>query len=184
MRTTPRLVFGFLVLLAAVACAKDDPAAGDADGSDGEASTGADSTLPAGCSFAESPFLSADCLTGLRDTCRAHVDQSACAAQPTFAFDGYDVGCGWANVLTFVDATSCAVASEVGRCEATLALSDGLEPPCKAIPSALEILELVGGPLGPWSAVGAEGQSIGACAPNVDPPAPALCECAPATCAP
>lgn len=172
-----------LLLVAALACtAKQDPATEDAAGSDDDASTGAESQLPAACSFDESPFLSADCLTSLRDACLAHTDQAACAAQPTFEFDGYDVGCGWANVLTFADATSCAVTSEVGRCEATMILWDGLAAPCSAIPSELEIIELYGGPLGPWSAVDAEGEYIFSCASNVQPPAPALCGCAPATC--
>jgi hypothetical protein len=173
------------LLLAALACtAKNDPATDDVAGSGDAASTGAESPLPAACSFDESPFLRADCLTSLRDACLAHTDQTTCVAQPTFAFDGYDVDCGWANVLTFADETSCTMTSEVGRCEATIVLWDGLAAPCNAIPSELEIIEIYGGPLGPWSAVDAEGGYIGSCAPNVQPPAPALCDCAPATCDP
>jgi hypothetical protein len=171
-----------LVIVAALACTTEpDPATDDTAGSSGAADTGTD--FPAGCTPDESPFLSADCLAALRSACLAHPDEDACTAQPSFEFDGYSVRCGWANVLTFADATACTVASEAGRCEATMENLGGLDAPCTAIPSELEIIELEGGPLGPWSAVDAEpGEYAGTCAPNTTPPAPALCDCAPATC--
>jgi hypothetical protein len=85
-----------LLFVAALACAaKQDPPPEDTATSDDESSTGVESPLPAACSYDESPFLRADCLTALRDACLAHTDQAACAAQSTFEFDGYDVGCGW-----------------------------------------------------------------------------------------
>ncbi len=184
-----RLRRATLLLLGALACpAEDEPADDDAAGSDevaAESSSDADTGVggfPSACDPTMSPFLSADCLTDLRSACNAHVDESACAGQAAFEFDGYTVRCGWANVLTFADATSCTIASEVGRCEAVLDSLDGLDAPCTAFPSELEIVVLGDGPLGPWSAVDSEADDVGTCAPNISPPAPALCDCAPASC--
>jgi hypothetical protein len=183
----------FATLVIVTACAEPPDASDDADASsddatsssgDAPSSSGSVDTgdgFPAACSPAESPFLSADCLASLREACNAHVDEAACVAQPSFEFDGYSVRCGWANVLTIADATSCTLVSEVGRCEATL-VSECLSP-CTAITSALEIVELCDGPLGPWSAVDDDTDDVGGCAPNTQPPAPALCDCAPPTCA-
>lgn len=179
------MCLGMLVVVGACAT---EPEHADDDGSSsgrdpGPSSGGADTGdgFPTACSPAESPFLSADCLAALRDACNAHIDQSACAGQAAFEFDGYSVSCGWANVTTFVDATSCTIASETGRCEAVIA-QECLHP-CTAITSELEILELCDGPLGPWSAVDDDTDDVGACAPNTSPPAPALCDCAPPSCA-
>lgn len=52
-----------------------------------------------------------------------------------------------------------------------------------AIPSQLEIVQMCGGPLGSWSAVGAEpGGFVSTCAPNLEPPSHPLCDCATAAC--
>jgi hypothetical protein len=168
------------LVLVVVACGPEqDPGADDDVGSSGSDETGADASFPAACNADESPFVSADCLAALRDVCRAHSDETACTSQATFEFDGYAVRCGWANVLTFADATSCTIASEAGRCEA-MHVAECLWP-CTAIPSELEIVELCDGPLGPWSAVDSE-DDVSSCAPNTTPPAPALCDCAPSSC--
>jgi hypothetical protein len=171
-----------IVLVGAPACAAEqEPTADDGIESSDAGDTGTD--FPAACNPDESPFLSADCLAALRSACRTHEDETACTTQPSFEFDGYGVVCGWANVLTFADATSCIVISEVGRCEAGLVQLGGLGAPCTAIPSELEIVELQGGPLGPWAAVDSEpGDYASTCAPNTSPPAAALCDCAPASC--
>lgn len=184
-----RLRRAALLALGTLACpAEDEPANDDAAGSDGvaaDSSSDADTGVggfPSACDPTMSPFLSADCLSALRDACRAHADESGCAGQATFQFDGYGVRCAWANVLTFADATSCTIASEASRCEATLVSLGSVGIPCTAFPSELEIVELVDGPLGPWSAVDSEPDDVGGCAPNTSPPAPALCDCAPASC--
>ena len=171
----------WLVLAVALACTDRDFASDDESGSSGAAEADSDSPFPTACNPGESPFLSEDCFAALRDACLAHDVETACAAQPSFEFDGYDVRCGWANVLTFADDTSCAVTSELRRCEATMALWDGSATPCTAIPVELEIIEVGGGLVGPWSAIDSEPDDVFPCAPNIQPPAP-LCDCAPARC--
>ena len=144
--------------------------------------TSVDDALPAGCAAQISPFLESDCLVGLASACQAHALEPECAAAPPFSFDGYSVRCRWIEVVTIADVTSCTVESVASRCEASLDQECPYE--CSAIPSDGEILRLCGGPLGPWSAVGSgDTDHVGACAPNVSPPAPALCDCAPVECA-
>lgn len=145
--------------------------------------SGGDSWLPGECRIDESPFLRPDCLGALRSACGEHEDESTCVAEPALSFsDGsYIIRCSWAKVVTFSDADACTVASVAGRCEASVdkACNESPTGNVDAIPSELEIIEMCGGPLGPWSAVGSEpGEYVGSCAENVKPPAPALCDCA------
>ncbi|HWB76830.1 MAG TPA: hypothetical protein VG755_17810 [Nannocystaceae bacterium] len=145
--------------------------------------------LPDGCSADQSPFLQPECLASLRAACNSAASADACA--DAFEFDGYGVQCAWAKVVTFSDASSCAIASVSGRCEATI-VQEGCGDFCadatsfgnvKAIPSALEIIELCGGPLGPWSALDSESDHLSTCGENLSPPQHAFCECATAACA-
>jgi len=152
--------------------------------------------VPAACDVDRSPFLEADCLTALRDGCRAQPTADECAARAEIAFDdgGYVVRCGWATVVRFGDASTCAMPVVEGRCEAGL-VQEGGGDPCEGEPTldsawfvdvaAQELIDMttaLDGPLGPWSAVDAEPGMSGVCAENVQPPAPALCECAAAAC--
>jgi hypothetical protein len=139
--------------------------------------------LPAPCSFDESLFEDAACLEALRLECNERATAQDCAAAPPFDFEGYGAVCTWANVVTYVDATSCAVQSESARCEAGVVPGDGLVAVCHAIPSQLEIIEIWGGPLGAWSAVGSDSDFVSSCGENLSPPEPPLCACAPASCA-
>lgn len=154
------------------------------------ASTTSEPGLPDGCAADQSPFLQEQCLASLRAACNAEATAEECAA--TFAFDGYEVQCAWAKVVTFSDATSCTVASVGGRCEATIVQEESCGDFCggeallsnvTAIPSALEIIELCNGPLGPWSAVGSENDYTSTCGENLSPPPHAFCDCATAACA-
>jgi hypothetical protein len=95
----------------------------------------------------------------------------------------------------------CTIASVVGRCEAGIEQQIGCPDRCsdtpdlygslRAIVADAELIEmpctpdglLLDGPIGPWSAVGATPGETGACAPDVTPPAPAICTCAPEACA-
>lgn len=166
---------------------------------------GSGSGVPQACEGLNSPFVSADCLTALRERCRAQADELACQASDSLAFDdgAYIISCGWATVTVFADVATCTIAETHGRCEA------GIEQtgyPCpdrctdepdlyaslRANAAELELIEmpcaagghLLDGPLGPDSAVGAPPPAEGStCAPNVSPPAPAICACAPQACA-
>jgi hypothetical protein len=187
-----------LVLVGAMGCGVADagdtgePSDTSSGGSSTSADTGSDSTggtdvwPPETCALAASPFLDADCLDALRVACNAHAAETQCTAAEPLSFDsgGYSIRCAWAEVITFTDAASCAGATISERCEAILEQFDGVSFECTAIPSALEIVVLSGGPLGPWSAVESDDDDVGPCAPNVQPPAPALCDCAPASCDP
>lgn len=175
-----------------VACgsAKEDDTSGadsssGSESSDGsvDGSTGGDTWLPAACELDSSPFVDSECLGGLRLACNGFATEEACAAAAPLAFDdgGYAVRCGWASVIAYDEASTCAVASMTSRCEAYI--DQECFASCTAITSELEIIDLCGGPLGPWSAVDIEDDGVGTCAPNTQPPAPALCDCAPATCA-
>lgn len=151
----------------------------------GSDSTGADSWPPETCALEASPFLDADCLEALRLACNAHAAETQCTAAEALSFDsgGYSIRCAWAEVYTFTDAATCAGETATSRCEAIV--DTECQDTCTAIPSALEIIDVCGGPLGAWSAVDSEDAGhVGTCAPNVQPPAPALCDCAPATCDP
>lgn len=168
--------------LLAIACTSSTTE-GDT-GSSTTATTG-EPGLPDGCAADQSPFLQEQCLASLRAACNAEASADECAA--TFAFDGYQVQCAWAKVVTFSDATSCTVASVGGRCEATI-VNEGCADVCAgedgfsnvtAIPSALEIIELCNGPLGPWSAVGSESDHLSTCHPTTSD---GLCACTMAAC--
>lgn len=186
--------------LTAFACGSDSPTTDITDTTTGADATGeAESTTdgaawpPDECPLDQSPFLRADCLGALQSACRELTDETACAAEPSLRFidDQYVIRCVWAKVVTFSDATACTVAAVMGRCEASVdtACSDACagEPlisDLQAIPSELEIVKMCGGPIGPWAAVGSEpGAYVGACAGNVTPPAPPLCDCAAVACA-
>lgn len=161
--------------------------------------------LPQACEGLLSPFTSADCLIGLRERCRAQADEPACQALDSLAFDGgsFVISCGWAKVVVFADVAACTIDATHGRCEA------GIEQPGHGCPDRctdapdlyaslrasaedLELIEmpcaaaghLLDGPLGPGAAIGAPPPDEGStCAPNVTPPAPAICACAPQACA-
>ncbi len=167
--------------------------------------TGGETWLPSACAGLGSPFLTADCLTALRDACRAQPSAEACAAQAPLLFSGggYIIHCGWAKVVRFSDPAACTVAAVEGRCEA--GMEDTLlwcGDRCSSEPTlhfslhadseAMELIEMpcasteswLGGPLGPASAVGAEKGAFGStCAPEVYPPAAPLCACGPVACA-
>jgi hypothetical protein len=178
---------------------------GDSGSTTGDSSSTGDGPagLPAACEGMDSPFIAADCLSGLRDRCRALADEGACTGAATLVFDGgFEISCGWAKVVTFSDVAACAIASVQGRCEA------GIEQPglgcadkCTDAPDlyaslradaeALELIEMpcapeghqLDGPLGPGSAVDAPPPDEGStCAPNVQPPAPEICACSSAAC--
>jgi hypothetical protein len=158
---------------------------------------------PPSCDGLSSPFVSAECLGGLRDRCRAAMDVNDCAATEAIVFDdgAYVIACGWAKVVAFSDVDTCTIASVIGRCEA------GIEQliPCAdrctgepdlyaslraSVPDA-ELVEMpctldgriLDGPLGPSSAVGAPPGDGSTCAPNIQPPAPEICTCATEACA-
>jgi len=205
LRAHGRGIASSLLLLGTLAC-QSEPATSATSTSTGT-STGSSTThesgdmptsggtswFPGECPVDESPFLSADCLEALRSACGEHDVEGACAGEQPLSFldDQYIVRCSWAKVVKFSDAAACTVASVTGRCEASVdtACSDAcagdfLNSSLTAIPSELEIIEMCGGPLGPWSAVGSEpGAYLGTCAPTVKPPAPPLCDCASVACA-
>lgn len=180
----------------------NDETAGAPSSTASTESTGdAPGDLPAACEGLSSPFVSADCLSGLRDRCRALTDDASCEASPSLTFDGgFAIACGWAKVVTFSDIASCTIASVEGRCEAGIEQFIGCGDKCTDEPdlySSLranvieaELIEMpcapegrtLDGPLGPSSAIGAPPGETGACAPNITPPAPAICDCAPVAC--
>jgi len=173
-----------LVLVFAIGCGSSGEGSdgGSTEGTtaDGD-STGGDMWPPAACDLDASPFLDAECLDALRLGCNQQMAEGSCTGFAPALFDGYTIRCGWVEVFTFSDATTCALASTTSRCEAYI--DQECPADCSAIPSEGEILELCGGPIGPWSAVDSEQAGyVGTCAPNVQPPAPALCDCAPASC--
>lgn len=163
--------------------ASSDASSADASSTDASSGDSPEDWPPATCPPASSPFVSGECLDGLARGCGAYADENACAAAPVASFDGYTVRCRWATVTTIADPQTCALASVGGRCVA--ALEDDLcLLPCTADPSTNEIIEVCGGPLDASAAVGAEPDDDGPCSTQqTSPPAPALCECAPASCA-
>lgn len=189
-----RAIASYLLVLPACHSQRTDESTGSsgADGSEAAPTSSGVSWPPDECPIDASPFLSPECLAALRSACNEHTGEDACAAEPRLAFadDMYIVRCAWAKVVTFSDAAACAVASVAGRCEASVdtacrdaCAGEPLISNLSAIPSELEIIELCGGPLGPWSAVGSEpGAHVGACAKSVQPPAPPLCDCAAVAC--
>jgi hypothetical protein len=192
-----------LALLLA-ACTPADSGTDDETAGDDDTTTGSTDVLPPECSDLGSPFLEEDCLGALQSACRAYAAENECTGQAPFVFgDGaYVVHCGWAKLVTFSDAETCTVESVAGRCEAGLEDTlSGCGDPCvgepdinhalSAIPSELVLLEMactpggnrLDGPLSPTSAVDSELENYtGTCAPNIEPPAPALCDCAPVAC--
>jgi len=182
-------VVSLCFMLGTLACHAEsatDAATGGADVSDG------DSWLPDECQIEQSPFLSPDCLGALRGACGGHGDESACAAEPMLSFDndGYIIRCVWAKVVRFSDASLCTVASVGGRCEASVQNACGdacagnfLVSNLSAIPDELELIEMCGGPLGPWAAVGSEpGSYLSVCEPGLVPAPDPLCDCAQVAC--
>ena len=153
-----------------------------------------ESWLPEACSLDRSPFLQPQCLDALRLACNEHSAENVCTASPVlpFASGGYEIRCAWAKVVTFSDADSCTVESVDGRCEASI---EGLLPcggdPCtedslmssvSAVPSESEIIQLCGGPLGSWNAVGSTESYASVCEDGIEPPPPSLCDCTEAAC--
>jgi hypothetical protein len=141
-------------------------------------------SFPASCSADASPFLQPECLGALREACLGIASESACAGAPQFQFDGYAIECRWVGVTSFVDVATCTVESESFRCEAGLPPGDGPQILCHAIQSELEIVEMLDGPIGPWSAVGSDDDDVRSCGEGLVPPEPPLCACAPAECDP
>lgn len=184
--------------LAVAACGPESDAPGADTGSassdpdDTGSATTSGAALPDACSIDASPFLQPECLDALRLACNAHAAENDCAAAAPFAFDdgGFVIGCAWAKVVTFSDATQCTVESVAGRCEARIdsecgdyCAGDFMLSDVAAIPAQLEIVQLCGGPLGAWSATDAEpGTVVSTCAPNVEPPSDPLCDCATTAC--
>ncbi len=217
------------VLACVLACGDDQPPTGGSGSSSGDvtsggptdtgdpptstsmstsssgASSGDDtsSDFPSACEGLESPFVSADCLSGLRDRCRTADDENACdAIEPLYFEGGYAIDCGWAKVVTIADVAACTIDAVMGRCEAGIEQQIGCPDRCTETPDLYaslranvadaELIEmpctptgrLLDGPLGPGSAVGAPPPKTGStCAPNVQPPAPEICACSQAACA-
>lgn len=136
--------------------------------------------MPADCSTDASPFVQGECLQALREACNARASAEECgAAEPvTFADGGFEVVCGWAEVASFASADACDLRGTSERCEASLGCGDGPDGDVKAFPAAVELVRLCGGPLGPWSEVGAPGGETEACDPNAASPQHPLCGCA------
>jgi hypothetical protein len=177
---SPRFVFVLVSVLGCTATVEDDDERGTS-GESGSPTTGTDDTWPPqACDLDVSPFLDAECLGALRLGCNAHGTEGACTGAEAAGFDGYTIRCGWAQVVTFSDATTCDVASTSFRCEAYI--DQECFAVCSAITSQLEIVQLCGGPIGPGNAVDSDDDVVGTCAPNTQPAAPALCDCAPASC--
>lgn len=173
-----------------------------ATGNSGSTGDGPSMDRPEACEGLSSPFVSADCLVGLRDRCRAANDAAACEDVPALAFDGgFLIMCGWAKVVSFSDVASCTIEAVQGRCEAGVEQLVPCFDKCTDTPDLhaslhanileAELVEmpcapdgkLLGGPLGPASAVGAPPGETGTCAPDLSPPAPEICDCAPIACA-
>lgn len=159
-------------------------ASASSDGSDASSSGGGN--LPATCDAATSPFVTGGCLDDLRTTCNALATASDCEAAAAFAFDGYVVACTWTEVARFADVTSCTVAEVTARCEAAMPTEcgstcdgEGLIGDVTAIGSSAELVRVCGGPLGPWSEVGAEQDDVMGCGTD----AQGLCACLDAACA-
>jgi hypothetical protein len=195
-RTSKRIALAWWLAAGAPGCAleskslgEDSSATGSGSGTTsddtGTSSGGGESWPPAACDLDRSPFLDAECLAALRRACNEHTAETPCAGAESLAFDdgGYSIHCEWVEVIAFSDAATCAVESTTSRCEAQNESLGGCLSNCSAIPSELEIIVMCDGPLGPWAAVDSEeDDDFGGCAPNTQPPAPALCDCAPAAC--
>jgi hypothetical protein len=101
------------------------------------------------------------------------------------------------------DVDTCAISSTFGRCEAATEYWDGpyWGDPCVdgelvrdgtiAFEPDMELVDVAESPdgalydvpLGPWSGPGDPSESpVRVCAPNVEPPGPAWCDCAAAAC--
>ncbi|MEZ4454596.1 MAG: hypothetical protein R3B09_34410 [Nannocystaceae bacterium] len=224
-RTRSRLSFFFATLLSAglAACGDSTPEASatDSTSTSGSTSTGTETNAitettgttetsttgapgdwrPAACDDLESPFLDAECLVALQDSCQALSSDACVAREPLDFGDGqYQIRCGWAKVVRFADVETCAVAEVLGRCEAgieqlipcsdacigepdlyhslaaVVASAELIKMPCSPTNSVLD------GPLGAHSAVGAEPGAVGTCADDIVPPPPPLCACRDVAC--
>lgn len=208
-QTMPRLLAGYsaawstwirpsVLSVVVAACESDASTEGGSSGlevgSELSTSMSGGDELPADCSAEESPFLREACLDALSTRCREYDAENSCVAANPLSFDndGYVVRCRWAKVVTFSESSgsSCDVVTTAGRCEATVdtPCSDGCAgdfflTDLKAFPMLREIVQVCGGPLGAWAAVGVEaGGGYVGCAPDTIPPAPPLCECATVAC--
>jgi hypothetical protein len=139
---------------------------------------------PPACVGVESAYLSAECLSALRDLCRALPTEAACRAQAPFP--ELEVICTWARVIRFSDPAACVVEAEEGRCDGGWTFpEDG--PFCGIWTGFIAERELVkidtcDGPVGPWDVIGSQPSQVeGPCLDNVTPPAPAICHCLPVT---
>jgi hypothetical protein len=171
------------------ACA-DESASGSSDdslGSVGESDSGSLSWPPQECSLEISPFLQVECLAAMRSACNAIEEEGDCTLTPfaSFSNGGFEVRCEWAKVVKFSDVATCSVEGVLGRCEPTLnemacvdsCLGEALVGSISAFPSDLELVQLCGGPLGSWSAVGSTEMYGFSCGDNLVPPEPAICQC-------
>lgn len=191
-KTTLVLCIAFLVL---GACGPE-PNDGDDDAaqSEGGTSSSAGAWPPDECPADESPFLREECLEALRLGCNAHVAENECMAAPPVSLDegGYTVRCLWAKVVAFSDVGSCSIESVTGRCEASegaplcgdFCAGDPWMSDVSAISAEQEIIDMCGGPLGAWAAVGSSSSDdVLPCGPDYSPESPpALCECATVAC--
>ncbi len=193
MKTILSSVWTAALSLAVFGCTADSEGdAGNSGTEDSDSSTGEDPWPPDACTLETTPFLQVECLDAMRLACNQHSEEDDCTSAPGLAFarGGYQVGCSWARVVRFSDADTCTVQSVEGRCEASL---EGL--PCgdlcagnsmlsniSAFPSESELVDLCGGPLGSWSAVGSTQMHAFTCGENIEPPAPELCDCVDAVC--
>lgn len=202
LRRSTRLLVSLSMWLILEACGGSDStmqedtdentSGGEATGSTATSgASGGNTWLPDTCSADQSPFLQESCLDSLRMSCNTHAEENECMATPVLFFDegGYGIRCLWARVVKFSDASSCTVESVTGRCEASVngecedfCSGDFLLSDMSAISSQSELIQVCGGPLGTWSAVGAEQGYISTCGPNIQPPPPPLCDCGDAAC--
>lgn len=154
---------------------KDVPSMGDFG------TTGASSSVPEACRGLSSPYLEAECLQALRTRCLELGSRSECDDRPAVSFEGsYVVECGWARVVEVLGQDACALAESTYRCEAReVSTLDGFDAKWKAWGEQSELIEFSHGPLGPWSAIDPPPEfTVRACADNVSPPSPSLCNCA------
>ena len=176
---------------------------GTSSTSSASSSGGSAPALPPACEGLSSPFVSAECLGGLRDRCGMAANEADCNATAPGVFDGgaYVIACGWAKVVGIADVDMCTIGSVVGRCEAGIEQDISCFDKCsdtpdlyaslRAIVADAELIEMpctsdggvLDGPIGPWSAIGATPGETGTCAPDIAPPAPPICTCAAEACA-
>jgi len=179
--------------LVAVGCtARSECDAGEACIEDSDDTSDETPWPPEACALETSPFLQPECLDAMRLACNQHSEETDCtsAAGLSFAGGGYEVACSWAKVVRFSDPDTCTVQTVEGRCEARVAgmpcgdlcTGDSLTSNTSAFPSDSELVQLCGGPLGEWSAVGSTQMHASSCGENLEPPQPPLCDCVDVAC--